>query len=863
MNYLLIQSSDLFSFFSYFCSFLVNGKTHPMKLFKVRKTNLIVKIVLVLLLNLSLVLAVTAQEKEKEKETKATTQKTTEQTPKNIPPNNRTTTREGRIPGVGTTGTEARTLALTTEDAAAIEAEETNRLAREAEIAADEARASIIKKTFGSSLFANSKFDVTQAVNIATPNNYVLGPGDELEVVVYGYSQNVQKTVKVNADGYIILEKSGVVSVGNLDMETATEKIKTALSKTYGGIKTGNTWVRVSLTGFKVIKVRVTGEVVAPGTYTLTSFSNLMSALYVSGGPNDIGTYRDIVLVRGNREIARLDLYEFIVRGYASGDLLLKDQDVVHVGPFVSRVAVSGFTKRTGLFEVKPGEKLSDLLRFAGGFNQYAYSDIVKIYRNTSSERRIVNVSKADFSAENVYMGDSLVVEKVLDRIENVVTITGAVFRPGEYSLDSNPTLTQLIKSASGLKEESLQGRININRTNNDLSVSNISVNYVDILEGRSEDLKLKRLDEVIVPSIFELTEKSVIRIRGAVNHEDAKEGIELPYVKDMTVQDVIVRVGGLTEAAALSRIEIIRRKRNIDPKQSDAQIADIIQFSMRPDLTLVDSRESIVLFPFDEIIVRTSPNYEKQNLVKISGEVMNPGTYGIEYKDERVSRLIERAGGLTDLAYLDGATLLRKTLLSERQRKKREETLTNLNIGNKIKTTEGLDPAAAELATATTTTEGEEADSYINEDIAIDLRKILSNPNDITHDLIIQDGDEIVIPKRLETVRIEGEILYPTTVKYNSGKTFLDYISSAGGYTRKSAKGSAYVRYPNGSVDRTRKFMFMRFHPKVEPGSEIVIPPKQETTAEQFNQFSGLITTVTGTLAAIVTIFGLIRLNK
>lgn len=345
------------------------------------------------------------------------------------------------------------------------------------------------------------------------------------------------------------------------------------------------------------------------------------------------------------------------------------------------------------------------------------------------------------------------------------------------------------------------------------------------------------------------------------MNHPDAKEGIELPYVKDMTVQDVIVRVGGLTEAASLSRIEIARRKRNIDPKQEDAQIADIIQFSMRPDLTLVDSRESIYLLPFDEIIVRTSPNYEKQNLVKISGEIMFPGSYGIEYKDERVSRLVERAGGLTNLAYLDGATLLRKTLLSERQRKKREETLTNLNIGNKVKTTEGLDDTTA-LAT-TITTEGEEADSYINEDIPIDLRKILANPNDITYDLILQDGDEVVIPKRLETVRIEGEILYPTTVKYNSGKNFLDYISSAGGYTRKSAKGSAYVRYPNGSVDRTRKFMFMRFHPKVEPGSEIVVPPKSETTTEQFNQFSGLVATVSGTLATIVTIIGLIRLNR
>jgi protein involved in polysaccharide export with SLBB domain len=825
-----------------------------MKLFKVRKTNLNLKAVLILLLNLTLMSATMGQEK------KETTSKATENPNKVVPQQNRTTTTPGRIPAPATT--EARELVLTEEDADAIDREETYRLSREAEIAADEARASIIRRTYGSSLFANSKFDVTQAINIATPNNYVLGPGDELEVVVYGYSQNVQKTLKVNPDGYIILEKSGIVSVSGLNMETATEKITAALSKTYTGIKSGNTFVRVSLTGFRTIKVTVSGEVVAPGTFTLTSFSNLMAALYVSGGPNEIGTYRDIVLIRGNREIAHFDVYEFLTKGYSSSDVLLKDQDRVHVGPFISRVAITGQTKRTGLFEIKPGETLADLLKYAGGFNQYAFSDIVKIYRNTSSERKIVNVNRDNFAQEKVYMGDSLVIEKVLDRIQNVVTISGAIFRPGEYSLDSNPTLTKLIESASGLKEESLQGRININRTNNDLSISNISVNYHDILEGRADDIKLQRLDQVIVPSVFELTEQSVIRIRGAVNHPEANEGIDLPYVKDMTVQDVIVRVGGLTEAASLSRIEIVRRKRNIDPKQSDAQIADIIQFSMRPDLTLVESQESIVLLPYDEILVRTSPNYEKQNFVKISGEVLMPGIYGLEYKDEGISRLIQRAGGLTDLAYPEGATLLRKTLLSERQRQKREETLNSLNI-SKVKTTKGLDDSTKTPGTLTTvTTEGEVADSYINEDIGVELRKILANPNDKSLDIILQDGDEIVIPKKLQTVRIEGEVLYPTTVKYNKTNNFLDYISASGGFTKKSAKGSAYVRYPNGSVDRTRKFLFVRFHPQIVPGSEIVIPAKTETTVAQLSQFSGLITMLGGTLGSIVAIITLMKLN-
>lgn len=835
-----------------------------MKLLKFRKTNSNVKIVLVLLLLLSTVGVSFGQEKEKETTTTATQSTNAKATPPPkavAPTNNRTTTQTGRVPATATTDT--RDVLLAPADEAAIQAEEERRLRLEAELLADEAKAEIRKRTFGSSLFANTKFDVVQAINIATPNNYVLGPGDKLGVYVYGYSQKEQE-VTVNADGFIVLEKSGLVNVGGLNMTEAQSKIKNALAKTYGGLNTGSTFLRVALTGFKTIKVKITGEVVAPGTYTVTSFTDLLSAMYACGGPNEIGTYREIKLVRGNRVHATLDIYDYIINGYSKTNVLLMDQDIIHVGPYESRVAISGSTKRSGLFEIKSSDKVKDLLNYAGGFNQYAYSEIVKIYRNTESERKIVNVNKANFNSENVFSGDSLIVERVLERIGNLVTIEGAIFRPGEYSLDSNPTLSKLIESALGLKEESFGGRIQILRTNEDLSISNIGVNYFDIKSGASEDRELKKFDRIIVPSIFEMTEKAVIKIKGAINNPLATEGVELPYVKDMTIQDVIVRVGGLTEAAALSRIEITRRKRNIDPKASDAQIADIITFSMRPDLTLVEGLESTILLPYDEIIVRNSPNYEKQNHVKILGEVLFPGEYGIEYKDERISKLISRAGGLTDLAFLRGAKLYRKTLLSERQREKREETMANLNIQRNVKLAEGIDPEdETTAATTTVTAEGTEADSYLNDEIGLDFEKILNNPGNDTYDMILLDGDEIVIPKRLETVRIAGEILYPNSVKFTNGKSFLDYISQAGGFTKKSAKGNAIVIYPNGSVDRTRKFLFVRFHPKVEPGSEIMVPAKGETAADQFSKLSGLITTLSATLGTIVTIFGLIKLNS
>jgi protein involved in polysaccharide export with SLBB domain len=854
-----MQSSKLLTFFPYFCGFLFKERINKMKLLKFRKTNSNVKIVLVLLLLLSSVGVSFGQEKEKETATPPTNGKAATNATV-APANNRTATQAGRLPA--TTTTDTREVVLSPAEEAAIQAEEERRLRLEAELAQDEAKAEIRRRTFGSSLFANTKFDIVQAINIATPNNYVLGAGDKLNVIVYGRSQRPQE-LTVNSDGFIILEKSGIVNVGGLNMTEAEAKIKNALSKTYTGINAGDTFVKISLTGFKTIKIKITGEVVAPGSYTVTSFTDLISAMYACGGPNEIGTYRDIKLVRGNRVHATLDIYDYIINGYSRENVLLKDQDIIHVGPYESRVAVNGQTKRIGLFEIKPKDKVQDLLKYAGGFNQYAYSEIIKIYRNTESERKIVNVSKPNFSSESVFTGDSLIVEKVLERIGNLVSIEGAIFRPGEYSLDSNPTLSKLIESALGLKEESFGGRIQILRTNEDLSISNIGVNYFDIKSGILEDRELKRFDRIIVPSMFEMTEKAVIKIKGAINNPEAEEGVELPFVKDMTIQDVIVRVGGLTEAAALSKIEIIRRKRNIDPKASDAQIADVITFNMRPDLSLAEGYESTFLLPYDEIIVRNSPNYEKQNHVKISGEVLYPGEFGIEYKDERISRLISRAGGLTDLAFLKGAKLYRKTLLSERQRIKREETMANLNIQRNVKQAEGIDPDALPTTATTITAEGTEADSYLNDEIGLDFEKILNNPGNDKYDMILQDGDEIVIPKRLETVRIAGEILYPNSVKFVAGKPFLSYVSEAGGFTKKSAKGSAIVVYPNGSVDRTRKFMFVRFHPKVEPGSEIMVPAKGETAADQFNKFSGLITTLSATLGTIVTIFGLIKLNS
>jgi len=780
-------------------------------------------------------------------------------TKEKTPTNNRTNA-VNRIPLNDPTNT--REIELAPTDQKTIEAEENQRIEKETELAADLLKSKTIKRTFGSSIFTNSKFDPTATVNVSTPNNYVMGPGDKIVMDIYGYSQ-FKQTATVNPDGFIVLEKAGVVNVAGLNIEEAERKIKNAFSKIFLGLNgasgyPANTFLKISLTGYRMIKVKITGEVIAPGTYTVTSFTSLLNALYACGGPNDIGTYRDIKLVRSNRIVSTLDLYDVITKGFSKGDMLLKDQDIIQVGPYVSRIAIEGNLKRKGLFEVLPNESLSAVINYAGGFDQYAYSERVKIYRNTSKEKRIIDIKNEDFKSSQVYSGDSIVVEKLLERFENLISIQGAIYRPGEYSLDNNPTLLALINSAEGLREESLQGRINIIRTNDDLSISNITVNLFDLKSGRSTDQTLKRMDKVIIPSIFDLTETSFVKIQGAINNPDALLGVQVPYIKEMTIQDLIVKVGGLTEAASLSKIEIVRRKRNVDAKQIDAQISDIIEFEIRSDLNFDSKSESVKLLPYDEVFVRTSPNYEKQNFATTKGEVIYPGIYGIKYKDEKISDLISRAGGLSPQAYIKGATMVRKTLLSDFQKTQREEVLNNLNINVKVKAvTKSLDEEEPEF-----TEEGEILNNLITESVGIDLEKILKNPGSV-EDLILQDGDEINIPKILQTVRIEGEVLYPTTVKYHPDLNFIDYISKSGGFTKKSSRGKAFIIYPNGSVDRTRKFVFIKIHPKIEPGSEIIIPGKTENTQAQLAQFGGIIGTLGGTLTAIVSIFGLLKLNQ
>ena len=743
-----------------------------------------------------------------------------------------------------------RVTGMNAADQRAMTKEDSLRTIKEQEANEDAAKATLRRRIFGYNYFNTVKFDPSPAINIATPSNYVLGPNDQLIIDIYGYSQATYKPI-VSPDGYITIDRVGLIYVSGSSIEQAKERIINRLAKVYIGLRPfsgfePNTFCNISLGAIRSIKVTITGEVIAPGTYTLSSLSTTLNALYVCGGPNEIGTYRKIEVIRNNKIVSTFDLYELLMNGTAKNNIILHDQDVIQVLPYISRIAVQGYTKRNGLFELLEDEKLNKVIEYAGGFNAYAYTHRLKIHRNTSRERKILDIMAKEINTFDVQSGDSVVIERVLTRYENMVTIGGAIYRPGEYSLESNPTLTQLISSAEGLKGEALIGRVSIIRTRDDMIVENIAVNLDDVLKGRSADIALKREDIITVPSIFDLTEPAYIHIQGALNNPDAEAGIEIPFVRNMTIEDVLVKVGGLSESASLSRVEVIRRKRNVDPTSTNAQISDIYNFDINANLNVEPTGTKFILLPFDEIFIRKSPNYIKQTFVEIQGEVIFPAKYGIKSKTEKISDIVQRSGGLTPQAYLEGATLVREIQLSEieiAQRRQAINEISNSVKGNQI-------------------VEVEDVDATKKSSIGINLIKIMQNPGS-SEDMILQDGDIIQIPKRLETVRVQGEVLYPTTVKFLDTKSFMNYISQAGGFTKRSLRSKSYILYANGSVDRTRKILFVNIYPKVAPGSEIIIPQKTATTQQQIAQVQGLFTTIGGTVSALLSIFAIFQLSK
>jgi protein involved in polysaccharide export with SLBB domain len=692
---------------------------------------------------------------------------------------------------------------------------------------------------FGANLFRNGSATFEPNLRLATPVNYVLGPGDQLNINVYGNSL-VNWKLEVSPEGNINIPGVGILNVAGKTIEQATSAINSKLAANNYAIGRG-TSVKVTLGDIRSIKVIMVGELVRPGTYTVPSLATAFNALSAAGGPNNNGSFRRIEIIRNNRVVRRLDVYDFLLKGDQKDNITLRDQDIIRVPTYTTRVELRGEVKSPALFEVLPGEFLQDVLRFAGGFTNTAYTARIKVSQISDDQRRITDVSENDFKNYIPLRGDVYTVDRILDRYTNRITINGAVFRPGEYELENGMTLLQLIQKTAGLKEDAFTGRGTITRLKPDNSTEMISFNVNDVI-NRTVTIPLQREDVVTISSIFDLRDQYRVNIIGEVRSPG-----EFAYADSMKVEDLILMAGGFAEGASPKRIEVSRRINTANPNSKESQVANVYRIDV--DAQLRTGQANFTLRPFDIVSIFALPGYEKQRIITIEGEVLYPGPYVIQKKNEKISDLLVRAGGLTASADPDGGTLKRNNIaiLGVDQNKvdtaaisrERIEKLAQVN-----RSVSNTDDSAIQVR---------------NNYVGIDLKQILKKPGSST-DLLLEDGDILRIPKQQQIVRVNGQILYPSAVTYAKGKTFNDYVLNAGGYAPDALKRGAYVVYPNGTVRGTRKFLFFNSHPPVKAGSEIFVPKKPERRGISTTEIIGL-TTGIASLGAII--LGIINLSN
>lgn len=693
-------------------------------------------------------------------------------------------------------------------------------------------------KVFGEELFGLSTQTFEPNLRMATPKNYVVGPDDELLIDITGDNEVSYKS-KVSPDGNIRVQYIGLIAVSGLTIEQATSKIRSALSSTYPALRSGRTSVSVTLGNIRSITVTVVGEAVKPGSYTVSSLSSLFNILSTAGGPNINGTYRNIQIIRGNKVMNTVDIYDFLLNGIQKGNIRLQDQDVINIPVYTTRIELSGEVKRPAYFEIKGNETLSDALRFAGGFSSDAYSAQIKVLQNTNRERKITDIPEAEFSTYKPKNGDKFMIEKILERFANRVEISGAVFRPGQYELDDQLTLKTLIQKADGIKEDAFLNRGYISRLNADNSMALVSFDLAKILAGTEADIKLQREDKVVIKSIFELREDFKVTVQGEVRQPGTFE-----YADRMNLEALIQMAGGFKEGATPNRIEISRRIKNSDATSASAQTAEVFTVNVDPDLKV--QQDGFTLKPFDIVSIRSSESYHVQRQIKIEGEVLYPGVYTIIKKDERISDIIKRAGGLSPLAYVEGASLRRNgkgDLRMDSLETLREDREKLLNL-QRLKQSGARD----------TTSLDKDLQILRSDLVGIDLKKIMEKPLS-RYDLIVENEDVIRVPKELQTIRVTGEVLKPNSIVYTKGKSFTGYISGSGGFSYNAYKKGAFIVYSNGSVAANRKFLFFNNFPQVKPGSEIFVPKRAEREKLNATAFIGISTAVASLAAIIVTL--------
>lgn len=681
-------------------------------------------------------------------------------------------------------------------------------------------------KVFGFDFFQNPKISFAPNVNMPTPENYIVGTGDELIIDVWGAAEN-SFSQKIDNQGNINLNMIGKIRVGGLNFNEVKTKINSALRQIYSGISASEgsynkVYTSVSIGNVRTVKVNIIGEVQVPGTYSLNALSTLLNALYACGGPTETGSFRDIQLIRNGNKIATFDVYNFLLKGSQEGNLNLNDQDIIIVPPYKNQVEVKGNVKREGFYEIKDNENLATLIDFFGGFKANAYKDNLVIERIVGAKREVKEVSYSQANTFIMKSGDKLTVQKLSDIYHNKISIGGAVYQPGNYAYTEGMSALDLINRAAGVLDQAHLERGLLFRTTNRVDKQTLNFSVKDLLDKKI-NLPLQANDSLFIFSNDNIKNKQFVRIEGAVKNPKS-----VPFMEGLKAEDLIIMAGGFIEGADASTIHLSRQVNDENFKT----ISEVQHISLSPDLKV--SSGSVTLQPNDIVTVRYQKGYSAQQLIKIEGEISFPGHYSILTKDERISDFIERAGGITPYAYLKGATLIRK--------------MKDLSDKEQIKQLQELNNATNEIKIEKIGNDNEYR-------VGINLEKIMKNKNSYQN-LILKNEDILIIPSEKQTVEVKGLVLAPSLVQYEKGKTLKSYVNNAGGFANNARKRAAYVMYANGSVEGTHNFLFFKSYPKIEPGSIIIIPEKPERKSLSTTETISITTALTTLMILIYNTF-------
>lgn len=687
------------------------------------------------------------------------------------------------------------------------------------------------REIFGHDIFNSNELTFAPNVNIGTPKNYTLGPGDEVIIDIWGANEEHLRQ-QISPEGSIMIEQLGPVYLNGLTIANANKYIKNAFARKYAGMNDEETDIQLTLGEVRTVMVNVLGEVETPGTFLVSPFSSVFNALYLAGGVNDLGSLRNIQVIRNGRKVASVDVYDYLMNGEATGNITLQEGDVIIVPPYQQLVNITGNVKRPMYYEMNPDETIATLVEYAGGFSGDAYPGMVRLQRHTGFENELYNVEKNDFQTYHLQDGDVVTVGTIIDRYTNKVELQGSVLRPGMYALGPDvSTVAELLDVADGLREDAYMGRALLYREGPELQLQVMAIDLGEIMSGRAPDVKLRKNDVLIISSIEEIVERGNLTIQGQV----AAPG-QYPYAENITLEDLILAAGGLLEGASTARVDIARRIVDPSATQQTNQLADIFTVSIDQSLKL-GTGVDFKLLPYDLVTVRQSPGYEPQSTVNIRGEVLFSGDYVLEKRNERISDLVARAGGVLDAAYVKGAYLERR--LTEDEYEARKETLRIAMMQSQGNSGDSIALSKIEVS-----------DRY---NVGIDLQKALENPGSY-YDLVLMAGDQLYIPQLQSTVKIAGDVMFPNSVVYQPGKKLKYYIDQAGGYGSRAKKGKVFIVYLNGTVALGKK------NTPIEPGCQIIVPSKPAGSGVNWTQVMALASSFTSVVTLAATIFNIFK---